>query len=337
VCKQPDILEEFAALQTRSPTSAPVFHIIFLRFVNYMLFMLWVQHIPHPSLIMGTPKTVCILRPKRKEPKFPEKMGHCLLKLGPLLSIIVTIVRSVLPFVPVLPGYGVLWRRLHQLIGKEMTEMIETTPFQKFLTRFLLIGSFAAFAIGAASPAFGGVWTGTREEGAQWIVAHPGGWAFTTTAFIVSLVMCIAGLAIFSEYFLAGDAQFLGKTGFYVYLTGALLWIITMGFRLSVIPLGAEILVENGALPEYLTPLSQWETALFDIFNTAAFLASSIFGLALLKSRDFSNWLGGVAVAYGILGVIFSPIPIMVLVIPLILGVSPLPLSIKSGGQHKEI
>jgi hypothetical protein len=203
--------------------------------------------------------------------------------------------------------------------------MIKVSPFQNIFTRFLLVGSFVVFGAGAAVPASGGVWWATKEKAARWIVNHPEGWTFATTAFIVSMVMCIAGLAVFSEYFLADEAQILGKAGFYVFLTGGLLWIIIMGFRLGVTPMGAEILVENGALPDYVTSLSQWESALFDIFSIAPFLASSIFGLALLKSRSFSNGLGWFSVAYGILGVVARPIPIMVLVVPLVLGITPYP------------
>lgn len=205
-------------------------------------------------------------------------------------------------------------------------------PFQIWFTRFLLVGSFIVFAAGAAVPASGGVWTATQEEAARWIVAHPGGWAFATTAFIVSIVMCNAGLALFAEHFLQGDAQFLGKAGFYVYLTGALMWILVMGYRLGVIPVGAEFLVENGEVPEFFTPVSLWESAFFDMFETATFLASSIFGLALLKGRGGSNVLGWFAVAYGIFGIVAGSIPIMVLVVPMTLGLS----LISRPGDHEE-
>lgn len=202
--------------------------------------------------------------------------------------------------------------------------MNRATSFQQTIASFLLVGSFIVFAAGAAVPAFGGVWSASDEEAAPWIASHPGGWTFATTAFITSMVMVIAGLAVFTDIFLNGDAKFLGKVGFYSYMIGGIALIIIMAFRLSVVPMGAEILVETGAQPDYLAPFNLLTNKLFDILNVTTFVASSIFGLALLKSPEYSNGVGWFAVAYGIFGVFSSPIPIMILVVPLLLGIIPL-------------
>lgn len=193
--------------------------------------------------------------------------------------------------------------------------------FQKIITSILLVGSFVVFAAGAAVPAFGGVWSASDEEAARWIASHPGGWSFATTAFITSIVMVVAGLAVFTDIFLKGDTKLLGKVGFYSYFIGGIALIIIMAFRLSVVPLGAELLVETGVQPDYLNPFDLLTNKLFDIFNVTTFVASSIFGLALLKSPEYSNGVGWFAIAYGIFGVFTSPIPIMVLVVPLLLGI----------------
>lgn len=208
--------------------------------------------------------------------------------------------------------------------------MNDLSAIHPALTRVLLVGSFAVFAAGATPPALGGVWNAPLEAGLEWIANYPGRWAFSAIAFIFSLILCVAGLAIFNDFLQARPAQILSKIGFYTFLIGALLWIISMGFRLSVIPWAAQILAETSSLPDAFEPLRLLETKLHDIFMVSTFLASSVYGLALLASPKFASGLGWFSVVYGLgaaaLFVISrGPIPIMVLVVPLILGLSPLP------------
>ena len=199
----------------------------------------------------------------------------------------------------------------------------------QILTRFLLIGSAVVFAAGAAVPAVDNFWGMASDEAAKWIAANPGRWIFSSVAFIVSLLLCVAGLAVFNEY-LQEDAQPLAKIGFYTFLTGALFWIIVMGFRLSIEPWAARIFVETASAPESFAPFDLLQSKFYDIFMVAAFLASSVYGLALLRSPQFPNSVGWFSVGYGILMaaahvVSSGPIPVMVLVVPLVLGMLPYP------------
>jgi hypothetical protein len=102
-----------------------------------------------------------------------------------------------------------------------------------------------------------------------------------------------------------------------------------VAFRLSLAPWAAQILVETASLPDSFTPLSLLESTLFDIFMLSTFLASSLYGLALLVSRRFPSAIAWFSILYGLLGALSyaltgGPIPIMVLVVPLVLGISPL-------------
>ena len=167
--------------------------------------------------------------------------------------------------------------------------MNKTNSFQQVFTRILLIGSFVVFAAGAALPAFDNYWGMSLDEGLDWIADNPGKWAFSSIFFIASLVLCVAGLAIFNEFFRSRGAQPLAKIAFTTYLIGAIFWIITMGFRLSIGPWAAQIFRETSALPDSFTPLGLLESAFFDIFMLSTFSASSIYGFALLKSPQFAN------------------------------------------------
>lgn len=206
--------------------------------------------------------------------------------------------------------------------------MNEVACFHRTLTRSLLLGSAVVFAAGAAIPALGNFWGMSLEEGLVWIAANPGKWAFSSIAFIASLILCVAGLAIFNQLFQFSEAQPLSKIGFYTFLIGAILWIIVMGFHLSLGPWAAKIFVETSSLPDSFTPLSLLESSLFDILMVSTFLASSIYGIVLLKAQGFPNSLGWFSLVYGLFGaaayaITGGPIPGMVLVVPLALGLSP--------------
>lgn len=209
--------------------------------------------------------------------------------------------------------------------------MDEISSLHCLLTKVLLIGSFIVFAAGATGPALGGFWGMSLEDGAHWIAAHPGTWALSGILFIVSLFMCVSGLAIFNEALQTVDAQLLARIGLVIYLIGSLFWIIDIGFRLSVELWAARIFAETSSFPESFTPLRILQSRLSDIFMISTFIASAIYGLSLLKSSQFPISVGWFSVVYGLFmaaayALTGGPIPIMVLVVPLILGlISPCP------------
>lgn len=207
-------------------------------------------------------------------------------------------------------------------------ENYRTVSFHQLMTRILLIGSFIVFAAGATGPALGGFWGMSLEDGARWIAANPGTWTVSTILFIVSLFLCVSGLAGFNDSVQRGEAHLLAKAGFLTFSVGALFWIMDMSFRLSVELWAARIFVETSTFPNSYTPLRLLQSTLGHMFMVSTLLASSVYGLALLRSPQFPRSLGWFALGYGLLvaasyAVTRGPIPIMVLVVPLVLGMSP--------------
>jgi hypothetical protein len=202
--------------------------------------------------------------------------------------------------------------------------------FHQALTRLLLVGSVVVFAAGAIGLVLGNWVTVSYEEGLRWIAANSGIWALSTILLAISLILCAAGLAAFNDFFQSGEARLLARFGFVTFFVGVLFWILAMGFRLSIDPWAAQILVETSSLPDSLTPLRLLRSVLHDIYMYSTFLGSSIYGLALLKSQDFPNGIGWFALGYGLVGTIAEaisggPIPGMPLIVPFVLGLSPLP------------
>lgn len=208
--------------------------------------------------------------------------------------------------------------------------MNDVILLHQVLTRCLLIGSFVVFAIGASVPALNNFWGMTTKEGLLWIAANPGKWSFSSISFIFSLMMAVAGLVLFNQTRHSDGAQLFTCIGFFLFFTGAIFWILNMGFRLSIAPWAAKILVETSVLPDSFIPLRLLETKLYDIFMVSTFLASSIYGLALLNSTQFTKGVGWFSIVYGLVAAFSfvawrAPIPIMTLVVPLLLGTIPYP------------
>lgn len=210
----------------------------------------------------------------------------------------------------------------------------------QMLTRGLLVGGFLTFVAGALGLVLSNWVSMPYEDGLRWLAAHSTSWTISTVLLAVSLVLCSAGLAAFNEYFPLGGARLLAKAGFITFFVGSLSWVLAMGYRLSVDPWAAQILVESSQLPDALTPLRALDSVLHDIFMFSTLLGSAIYGLALIRSPLFSSALGWFALGYGLVVAVSEaltsgPIPGMALIVPLILGMSPLPDLPENGRRHE--
>lgn len=198
------------------------------------------------------------------------------------------------------------------------------------LTRALLIGGFIVFVAGASGLVLGQWVVMSYEEGLQWTAAHPKSWMASNALLAASVVLMAAGLGVFNEYFPGGGVRMLAHFGFVTFFVGAVCWVLAMALRLSVEPWAAQFLVEARPMPASATALRGLESVLHAAFMYCALTASSIYGLALLGSPRFGNAAGWFAVAYGSIIAIWEalnagPIPGMALIVPLVLGLLPLP------------
>lgn len=201
----------------------------------------------------------------------------------------------------------------------------EISIYHNILTRVLLIGSFLIFAAGASIPAADGFWGLSFEEGLDWVASNPGRWSLTNILFIVSFLSCLSGLAFFNQHIQEGTARSIAITGFGFFLIGAVFWFIDLSFRLGFEPWAARLLKDTAEYNEIVSGLHRLQTTFFNLFMEITFLGSAVYGVVLVHSPSFSSAAGWFAIAYSLLlGLWFlatgGPIPIMVLVVPLILG-----------------
>jgi hypothetical protein len=84
-----------------------------------------------------------------------------------------------------------------------------------------------------------------------------------------------------------------------VYALGAVCWVVSLTFRLTVVPWAAEQTVEHSEMPEGFAALDSWAGSLYAVHMVAAYLAFAILGAAVLADGGLPRWAGWVGIVGG--------------------------------------
>jgi hypothetical protein len=85
-----------------------------------------------------------------------------------------------------------------------------------------------------------------------------------------------------------------------VFALGAVCWVVSLVFRLTVVPWAAERTVTDGAVPDAYLPLDRWASGLYATHMLSAYAAAAILGAAVLADGALPGWLGSAGVAFGL-------------------------------------
>jgi hypothetical protein len=134
------------------------------------------------------------------------------------------------------------------------------------------------------------------------IFAHPTLWQWATILLLSGVVVMLLGLTLLTSLLRdAGDRTF-SPLGLIAFVFGAVLWVIILAFRLSIDPWAAQETARTAVLPDFYVPLTLWTHALFVIYTILAFSALAIYGGAVLTTRVLPQWVGWLAIVYGLAG-----------------------------------
>jgi hypothetical protein len=106
----------------------------------------------------------------------------------------------------------------------------------------------------------------------------------------------LAGFAVVSETTLGRSAAVMAAT---IYAMGAVCWIASLAFRLTVTPWAAERHVADGSPPDGYAALEGWAGSLYVVHMSASYAAFAVLGGAILASGDLPAWLGWLGVGWG--------------------------------------
>jgi hypothetical protein len=162
------------------------------------------------------------------------------------------------------------------------------------------------------------------------IAANRAAWLWTNGGIVVGVLLTAVGLSGLTALLREAGEGLLGQTGLLLFALGVTFWVIELAFRLSVTVWAAEETANTGSPPAFFEPLHRWVGTLFFVYMVLAYLATAVYGGALLQTGLLPTWVGWVTLGAGLLGAlsfvtglptIFS-IPAGVHLAPLLIGVA---------------
>jgi len=85
-----------------------------------------------------------------------------------------------------------------------------------------------------------------------------------------------------------------------VYAMGAVCWVTSLAFRLTVVPWAAEEAVAGGDAPALFVALDRWAGALYVLHMASAYAAFTLLGAAVLVAGNLPPWVGWLGVGWGL-------------------------------------
>jgi hypothetical protein len=124
--------------------------------------------------------------------------------------------------------------------------------------------------------------------------------AWIHTWMVAALLVTPAGLAGFVVLTEPALARVAAGMGAALYMVGAVCWVVSLAFRLTVVPWGAERTVADGAPPQQFVALDAWATSLYSIHMLSAYASFVLLGSAVLAGSALPTWLGWLGVIWGV-------------------------------------
>lgn len=165
----------------------------------------------------------------------------------------------------------------------------------------LVIGSLL-FGIGAGDPYLVRAWTAPQETFLTIVARHPVAWRATHVLFIGGTVLTVAGLAVLPTLLPDGWPRALALAGAVAFEIAAVLWTVSLVYRLVVTPSTARIFTETRLLDPSVILLDRLNGGLFKAFIIIALAALAAVGVATTTGGPIPAPLGwGSAALSGLL------------------------------------
>lgn len=119
---------------------------------------------------------------------------------------------------------------------------------------------------------------------------------------VPAMFLTAAGLAALPFVLEDATARVLAAMAATVFALGAVCWVLSLTFRLTVVPDAAADLVDRAAIPDHFRPLDRWASSMYATHMASAYVAAALLGAALLATEGLTpTWLGWTGVGFGVL------------------------------------
>jgi hypothetical protein len=116
---------------------------------------------------------------------------------------------------------------------------------------------------------------------------------------IAGVVLTTAGLAGLTRALEQADAAVLAAIGATVYACGATGFLVSLAFRLGVVPWAAERTARTGSVPDGFAAFDRWAAVLYVVHMLTAYVGSAVLGAAVLLADAVPTWLGWAGIVWG--------------------------------------
>ena len=200
-------------------------------------------------------------------------------------------------------------------------------PDASDVSGWLLVVGAVLFGIGAGDPYLVRAWTATQETYLAIVGRHPVAWRVTHVLFIGGTVLTTAGLVGLPGLLPDGWSRAFGQAGATAFALGAVLWIVSLTYRLAVTPTAARDVAGGAALDPSLAALDRLNGGLFTSFMVIALVGLAAIGVAVTAGGPIPAAVGwGAAALSGLcLGGLFltgDMPPFTVYLAPLAFGIA---------------
>ena len=170
------------------------------------------------------------------------------------------------------------------------------------LVGWLLIGGSVVFGIGAGDPYLVRAWTAPQETFLAIVARHPVAWRASNILFISATVLTASGLAALPSLLPDGWPRALAIAGAAAFAVAAVLWIVSLIYRLVITPSAARVFTDSGALDASVTVGDRLNGVLFKAFIVIALAGLAAIGVATTAGGPIPAPLGrGSAALSGLL------------------------------------
>jgi|GEM_PF-3236454 len=195
------------------------------------------------------------------------------------------------------------------------------------VTGWLLVVGSITFCVGAGNPLLVRAWTAQQDLFLSIVARHPRAWLVTNVLFAVGTVLTAAGLVLLPASVPAGwprEVAIAGATGFAI---AAVLWLVSLVYRLAVQPSVARTFAETGTVDPWVATFDRLSGGLFQAFIVVAFAGLAAIGVATTAGGPIPAPLGwGVATVsvllVGVLLLVGDMPPFTVYLVSLAFGIA---------------
>ena len=192
--------------------------------------------------------------------------------------------------------------------------MTETTPADLRTAALLLLIGGVVFLVGACWPPWE-QWYSPLKRSLQIIGEHRAAWYWIHTCFVIGVVLTMLGFVeLASARHRAGIGNTLTDLTAAAYIIGAVFWLVSIAFRMTVQVWAANEVVASGEIPTSYEAWHRFSGMLFMFYMALAYLACAGLGWDVLRTGMVTRWAGWFAIAFGLSAgaIVGRNIPLMV-------------------------